>query len=368
MSLQGSGVLSVILVGAVWGLSGLLVVLTVLPVWDTTIWWIRAMDFPRVQIAVLAGLLFVVALFCAGPARIVVPLLMIAILGYQTWRIFPYTPLARVEVGLGAEGPDTIRLFAANVLMDNRDYAPILEEITGEDPDILLLMETDQAWIDALEPVLARYPTVLRQPRDNYYGMVFATRLAVEDARMVHLTRAGDTPTVFAELRDAAGQAFRFIGLHPRPPLPGDSTEERDAQIRFAALFAAQSGMPLIAMGDFNDVAWSDISRMFKRVGGYVDPRIGRGFYSSFDAEKWYLRFPIDQLYMTSDVAVVSFARLGPVGSDHFPMTAAVRLDAEQAARLNIEPEPMSEKEREMTEKSVAQTRAALEAAGHRLP
>ena len=46
--------------------------------------------------------------------------------------------------------------------------------------------------------MLARYPTVLRQPQDNHYGMVFATRLEVEEARMVELTR-DETPTALAD-------------------------------------------------------------------------------------------------------------------------------------------------------------------------
>ena len=50
---------------------------------------------------------------------------------------------------------------------------------------------------------------------------------------------------------------------------------DRD-DVRLAARFAAKSGVPLIAMGDFNDAAWSDTSQRFKHVGGYIDPRIGR--------------------------------------------------------------------------------------------
>ena len=44
-------------------------------------------------------------------------------------------------------------------------------------------METDQRWVDAMAPVLARYPVVVREPRDDYYGMLFATRLMATVAR-----------------------------------------------------------------------------------------------------------------------------------------------------------------------------------------
>ena len=75
-------------------------------------------------------------------------------------------------------------------------------------------------------------------------------------------------------------------------------------------------------MGDFNEAAWSRGANEFKRVGGYVDPRIGRGLYASFHAKHPMIRCPIDQFYATEEVAVVSI-ELGPrVGSDHLPLIA----------------------------------------------
>ena len=62
--------------------------------------------------------------------------------------------------------------------------------------------------------------------------------------------------------------------------------------------------MPLVAIGDFNDAAWSDTAQRFKHYGRYVDPRIGRGIYASFDANRPLIRCAIDQLYVTEDIAI----------------------------------------------------------------
>ena len=344
---------------ALWFLAAIILVLTFLPTWNTNAWWVRAMDFPRLQIAVAGLVVLVAALFLPGPARFVIPALMLVASGYQMWRVRPYTPFHAVEMKLAPSGPDEIKMLSSNVLMENTRHDALLKLIETFDPDILLLMETDQIWIDAVEPALARYSTVLREPRSNHYGMLFATRLDVDEARIVYLTES-DTPSVFAQLRGPDGTAFRFVGLHPRPPVPGQDTEERDAQIHYAARFAAKSGVPLIATGDFNDVAWSDTSRSFKHVGQYLDPRIGRGFFASFDAEKPYLRFPIDQFYATEDIAVVSIERRDYIGSDHFPMAATIRLDRALAATLNVTPPPLSDDERELIETSIARTRKIL--------
>jgi hypothetical protein len=75
-------------------------------------------------------------------------------------------------------------------------------------------------------------------------------------------------------------------------------------------------------------------------VGGYVDPRVGRGLFASFNANHPLIRCPIDQIYVTSDVAMVAVDLLPPFGSDHLALRARVRLDADLAAQLNTPPPP----------------------------
>lgn len=47
---------------------GLLVLLTLLPLWETDRWWVRLWDYPRLQVAALL-LLFTVLLAWVGPRR-----------------------------------------------------------------------------------------------------------------------------------------------------------------------------------------------------------------------------------------------------------------------------------------------------------
>ncbi len=336
---------------------------TVLPLSGSKAWWVRMWDFPRLQIAVAAAVALVLA--AAGPWRLWLAPVLLACLGWQLWRIRPYTRAVRTEMRF-AEGPGDghdVTLLASNVLMENEDHGKVAALIERVDPDVVFLMETDARWVAALEPVLARYPTVLREPRDDHYGLIFATRLDATKARTLRLS-VDDKPSVYAELTAPDGTSvFRFVGLHPQPPVPGEDTDERDAQVLYAARFAREQNGPVVTMGDFNDVAWSDTSQRFKRVGGYLDPRIGRGLYASFNANHWLIRCPIDQVYVTPEVAVVAFGRGPHVGSDHFPLIATVRFDPAAASRLNRPPVPLTGAERADVEKGVAAHRQRLEAA-----
>ncbi|WOI57312.1 endonuclease/exonuclease/phosphatase family protein [Palleronia sp. LCG004] len=342
--------------------AALFVVATALPLAPSHAWWVRAWDFPRVQLLILGVIVLFSAIFLAPVWKwaIVVPVLAGCI--YQAIRILPYTPLMPTEMTLldRDDSGSQVVILASNVEEPNDRYDDVAQQIREVDPDILFLMETDQTWYDQLEKGVTAYPNVVTELRNNYYGLIFATRLKVHAAHVTYLT-PDDTPTLFAELETDAGNRFRFIGLHPRPPVPGNSTDDRDAQIIFSARFAREQDMPVIAVGDFNDAAWSDTSRRFKHVGGYVDPRVGRGMIASFDAKSRLLRAPIDQFYATPDIGVVEFRRGPAVGSDHFPMISRIELDPEKVRGANKAPSEMPQDELDELDRIVGEYRKTLD-------
>ena len=307
-----------------WIFAGAVVFTTLAPLTNSVQWWVRGWDFPRLHIACVAFVVAVTGFLLATTWTQIIAVLMICCALYQTVRIFPYTPFATPEIRLATTtaAQDRVTLLSVNVLMENSDHERLQALIDREDPDVLFLMETDAVWTAALEPQLSRYETVVRHPLPNHYGAIFATRLPARSAKTVFLSD-DNTPTVLAELEGPSG-GFFFVGLHPRPPVPGNDTEARDAQIKRAARLADRTYLPVVAMGDFNDVAWSWTAERFKAYGDFRDPRVGRGMLPSFDANSWLMRFPIDQLYLTEGLDLVSFERLEHVGSDHFPMKAVI--------------------------------------------
>ncbi len=315
-----------------WIIFALVIFTTVVPLTNSVQWWVRGWDFPRVQIAVVAAALAMIGLIIWTPATQLASLILLVCVGYQCFRVFPYTQLATPEIALKADVPEDeqVKVIAYNVLKENTDHAAVAALLDRHKPDVVFLMEIDDAWVDGLDGHLKKYKTVIRHPMDNHYGLIFATDLEVIAAEIVEL--ADDAaPAILAELVGPTGPFF-FVGLHPRPPVPGHTTIERDEQIKRAAQIADRSRLPVVAMGDFNDVAWSRSSERFKEYGEFRDPRVGRAMLPSFDARSWIMRFPIDQLYLTEGLDLVSFDRLEPVGSDHFPMSARFAVQQNQIA------------------------------------
>ncbi|WP_128891695.1 endonuclease/exonuclease/phosphatase family protein [Erythrobacter sp. HKB08] len=317
-----------ILFGLVFGLLALMLVASLVSLIDTNRGIVRMLDFVREPMIYLAVLLGVVAIFAVAGRRIIAAGLAVLVIGINLWRIWPYTVFAPTQVPLpdDVDGMSCASVLAFNVLQPNDRYDETAALIERVDPDILLLMETNETWLAKLEPQLSAYPHRVDMPLDNKYGMAFATRLPVEKARMVANTSA-DTPTLYATLQMEDGARFEVIGLHPRPPLPGESTAKRDANIARAGRETPDSLPNVLAIGDFNDVPWSRTTQNFVHEGGYLDPRAGRGSFATFPADYVFVGWPLDQIFIKEGVRVESFEIGEDVGSDHLPLIARVCVD-----------------------------------------
>lgn len=318
--------------GVLAGLTGLMVVLTLLPLSRKEAWWVRAAEFPRLQLAAIALLLLVVEAIFLDLSRPACWLLMAATLAclvYQLWWIVPYTALYPKEV-LSSDRravEDTLRLMNANVLTPNRNAEALLAMVHEERPDILVAVETDLWWqsrLDALEP---EYPHVIKCPLDNLYGMHVYSRLPLEDGAIQFLVEP-DVPSIHAAVVLPSGRRLRLHCVHPKPPSPTENPEssERDAELVAVGRAAADSELPVIVMGDLNDVAWSATTRLFRKVSGLLDPRVGRGMYNTFHAKYPPLRWPLDHVFHSDDLTLVQLRRLADFGSDHFPILVELAL------------------------------------------
>ena len=341
-----------VLQAAVLTVGAALVLVTVLSMVESNEWWIRMWDFPRLLIftlAIIFGVFAVILLTGRWRYASGVALAMVAL--WQGARILPYTMMVAPEVSMiqmtGAQAVgDCFTALSLNVLQTNRDHEKTLALVRRTDPDILLLMETDKDWMAAIQPVADRYSSKLEIPLSNKYGMLFYTRLPVRKLQTSRLVK-NDTPSIFAQLRTRSGLLFLFVALHPRPPAPGEDTDERDAEIVLAASRARRMHLPTVAMGDFNDVAWSDTSQMFKRLGHYLDPRVGRGFYATYPAALPVFRWPLDHTFVTEQFAVQSIRVLENVGSDHLPVMSHLCLAPRRADHINDEAASISSDDRE---------------------
>lgn len=306
--------------------TALALLLTLLPLSRNPHWIIRGLDFPRLQFAIfITALLIADLLFLNIQSALTWLLLSSATLClfWQLWWILPYTFLWRLEVKKANSNSveNQISILTANVLTTNRKSNLLTQLVNEEKPDVLVTLESDQWWEDQLKVLEVDMPYSVKCPLDNLYGMHVYSKLPLYEQEISYLVEK-DVPSIHATLKLRSGKKVRMHFLHPAPPSPTENTEsaERDAELVIVARSVAESDQPVIVTGDLNDVAWSATTRLFRKVSGLLDPRVGRGMFNTFHADFPFLRWPLDHLFHSNHFTLNSIKRLPPIGSDHFAL------------------------------------------------
>lgn len=291
-------------------------------------WWIRGADFPRLQILVLGLIASVLLLVWDQPwdlRREIVFTALIAALAYQLKMVLPYTFIWKKQVKKVHKhqlNPDKqISLIVSNVLTPNDKYHLLVEQIQKHQPDLVLTLETDLIWQKALAVIEKDYPYRVPVPLDNLYGMHLYSKLELKDTE-VKFILSDEIPSIHTTVILRSGQPVQLYCLHPKPPSP---TEAKDSTLRDAELLMVGDQIKdldesCIVMGDLNDVAWSRTTRLFQRISGLLDPRVGRRYINTFHADYPMFRWSLDHVFHSTDFALVHMERLPHVGSDHFPV------------------------------------------------
>lgn len=299
-----------------------------LPFTGSNHWTVRMWDFVRVQSAVVQIILLLILLYQIDSTfRLVLFILLCISLVYQLVLIIPFTPVYPKEQ-LGQHQPfKQLDFIAANVYQDNVRYDDLIKLVKSKKPDLLLTMETNQRWEEALQPIEIDYVHHVKVPLDNYYGMHLYSKRPILQSEIKFLVN-DDIPSIYAKINLGDNYTINLICLHPEPPSPTerDTSRDRDAELMLAGKWVRELSGPTIVCGDLNDVAWSRTTTLFKKMTGLIDPRIGRGFYPTFHAEYFFMRFPLDHFFYTKDLVLREMSRLPYFGSDHFAMFYSVFL------------------------------------------
>lgn len=301
----------------------LLIICPLLPVLPIAHWTMRFFDFVRVQTSVIQVAILIACFYfwsALGGFEQILVLFTFGVLTYQIILVIPYTLFFPKRKQQQEFHTEQLSLVTANVLQTNDCYHAFIERIQEVDPDIFITMESHKPWDIALSKAFPDYTHTLKATLDNFYGMHLYSKIPFKKQDIKYLVE-DDIPSMHCTL-EFANQIFNLIAVHPAPPSPTENktSKERDAELMIIGKKCRASTDSTIVCGDLNDVIWSRSSKLFKKMTGFLDPRVGRGLYPSFHANIWLLRFPLDHLFYSKDLHVTTIKRLKSFGSDHFAM------------------------------------------------
>ncbi|MDX1462662.1 MAG: endonuclease/exonuclease/phosphatase family protein [Marinirhabdus sp.] len=318
------------------------------PVFGSPHWFFRMPDFVRLQSIVLQLILLVLLAIFGWPLSTFEWILAIGLLAsavYQLVKVFRYSSLhPRKKPNFPSNG--CVSILAANVFQDNHDFDSFLAEVKRFDPDIVLTMESNMAWQQGIISLEHDYPYSEKFPLENYYGMHLFCKKPLKNLTSQCQVEE-DVPSIYFDYELDSGQDVFFACLHPAPPSPteNETSKERDAELMLTGHHIREVEKPTVVCGDMNDVVRSRTTRLFKKMTGMIDPRIGRGFFPTYHAGYWFMRFPLDHLFHTEDLFVKEMVRTKNFGSDHFGMYYEIHHKKKAPAATNPELETEDKEE-----------------------
>lgn len=230
------------------------------------------------------------------------------------------------------QGATAVRVFYANVLRVNEHAAGLLAQIDAADPDLVVLLEVDDRWLDDLAPLAADYPWSTTVPRDDNFGIAVYSRLPVHEEATIELFVDGldvFVPAIELEV-EAPWGPVRVLAVHAVPPVSGAVSRVRDAQLDQISAWVQETAEDVIVVGDLNVSTGSTAMRDFLVSSGLSGGPVA-GWWP-WTHGTWPvglpppLRLALDYC-LTSEGLVVHELRTGdPFGSDHVPFAATIEM------------------------------------------
>lgn len=221
-------------------------------------------------------------------------------------------------------GPNRLTLLSYNVLGDNPDKEPILKLMDDQLADVMIVIEFEHCWVEAIKDVAKLYSYSIPKPRWDGFGIAVFSKYKLSNTKIESLPEGSSgVPFVLTELTVDDQQIILAAG-HFLSPLDAQRMQIRNDQIASASKlireYRGDRDLPVLLAGDFNAVAWSPFIGDLLSETNLRDSRQGYLYHGSWPTYNFLLRIPIDNVFVSDQVHIHHRELLKCASSDHFPL------------------------------------------------
>src|SRR5690606_6870624 len=137
--------------------------------------------------------------------------------------LWPFTPLGRKMIKTVPYNEEVgINILVANVYQYNKEFGKLISLVKSIKPDLAFFVETDKAWEKGLKEIENDYPTQIKIPKDNTYGLILYTRMEITRQEINYLIDE-EVPSLEIDLKLRNGEIITIYAIHPTPPVPSEN-------------------------------------------------------------------------------------------------------------------------------------------------
>ncbi|MBN2710939.1 MAG: endonuclease/exonuclease/phosphatase family protein [Planctomycetes bacterium] len=218
------------------------------------------------------------------------------------------------------EAKTELTVLLSNVYTRNTNKQGVINLILEKKPEVLVLLEVNDAWMESLEKIKSEYPYRISKPRHDNFGIALFSRLPLIDPKIFSIGSTG-VPSILCSI-EKDGMRTAFIATHTLPPVSAEYFEFRNEQlIKLAQRAAAEKGN-LIVAGDLNISMWSECYAEFIEKSGLRNGRKGFGPLPTWPS--FLPLLPLDHILCSKGMRVKALEIPSSMGSDHLPLFATI--------------------------------------------
>lgn len=211
----------------------------------------------------------------------------------------------------------TLSLLSFNVLSDNPQPEAVVNYITTQMPQVVVLMEAN-GLADQFETLRAAFPNIVGCPSKDDCDTAILTTLPVKTSYVHEFGpfRRHRMVTVWVEFQ---GQKVAIVAAHLSKPYFDRASAAELAELTGSLQWQK---IPTILAGDFNSAAWSTSMASMLRDANMAPPPF---LPATWPVELGPFGIPIDNIFSSDGVFIREIAALpDPLGSNHFGLTARI--------------------------------------------
>lgn len=298
----------------------LLLVFSLAPIFAGGYWIVDLFTHFRVQYLVISLLLVIGFILYKNKLYTAIAAICVFINAFYAMSVFTLQTNLTTERTSGAE-KQSIKLFHANVLTSNTQYQKLIDQIKSENPDVVVLQEVDETWIDNLASLKTNFSYSIEEPRADNFGMALYSQLPIKDYEIT-LWSDFDLPNIIAEF-EINQTPVLIIATHPPPPVNKSFYDARSSIFKSIATNVKENDMPTIVIGDLNTTEWSSSFDIL--LNGTELSNIQNGFMPTWPTNMPPLMIPIDHCLVSEEFSVLDIRTGDGFGSDHLPLVVELK-------------------------------------------
>ncbi len=227
---------------------------------------------------------------------------------------------------------NSLKIGLFNVLTSNWHYTKVIQEIKNNKPDILIMQEVNDIWVEELNIIKKEYPYTIEYPLNlGNFGIALYSKFPIINFSIEDWTDY-NLPVINAKIQKDEN-VFNIYAIHTLPPLKKDYFIRRNEMFKKINYIAQHENKNLIIAGDLNSTAFSPVYKKYIKSLPLNDAQTKKGnihigswsaFYPAF------LRVTLEHILTSEDIQVKSYKNGNKIGSDHFPVFAELTFPLEK--------------------------------------